>query len=187
MYLTAYELELIFVEEQLCHCVFQKFQSHFNVTIFKDVCLVCSARLAALMPLNNELNKSKAGLTLLCETYIWGHTKVYLRHLFDVLWEAYLHTEEALCKAWADQPDFSPTLLQTSKSSARPQRSHTVRKSAHYTASIKFPRKLPDVFVLLVSHCKCVLSLWSVWLNMKGQVLEFGKRTKSIVGNLTFK
>lgn len=27
----------------------------------------------------------------------------------------------------------------------------------------------------------------SVWLNVKGQVLEFGKRTKSTIGNLTFK
>lgn len=69
---------------------------------------------AALMPLNNALNKSEACLSLLCETYIWGHAEVYLEHLFDVLWEAYLHTEEALCKARAWSAWFlsdSPTDL----------------------------------------------------------------------------
>ena len=40
---------------------------------------------------------------------------------------------------------------------------------------------------ICVARCSCVLSLQSAWLNVKGQVLEFGRRTKSTVGNLTFK
>lgn len=113
---------------------------------------VCSlvSRAVALMPLYKALNKARASL-LLCEThYIWGHPEVYLSHLFDVLWEAYLHTEEAVCKAQADQPDFPPVLLQTSKSSARPQRFHTVRKSAHYTAGITFPENFQ-----MYLRCSC--------------------------------
>ncbi len=165
-------------------CVSNVSLTQFNVTMFKNVCSVCSVTAAALMLLNNVLNTSKASLSLLCETYIWGHTKVYLKHLFDVLWDAYLHTEEALCKARADQPDFSLTLLQTSKNKARPQRFHTVRKSGHYTASIKFPENFQ---MYLRCSLLTVLSSQSVWLNEKGQVLEFGKRTKSTIGNLTFK
>lgn len=77
--------------------------------------------------------------------------------------------------------------------SYRPQRavcqasaiSHSQKICALYS-ECRISRKLPDVFVLLVSRRNCVLSLQSVWLNVKGQVLEFGRRTKSTIGNLTF-
>lgn len=145
----------------------------------KNVCLVCSVWSTVLMLLNNVLNTVNPKPVCL--------SKVYLKHLFDVLWEAYLHTEEVLCKAWADQPDFSPTLLQTSKNHARPQQFHTCRKIGALYREYQISWKLPDVFVLFISRCNWVLSLLSVWLNVNGQGLEFGKRSKSTTGNLYFK
>lgn len=146
---------------------------------FLSCCLLC--RVAALMLLNNALNKSDARLSLLCEMYIWGQAKAYLKHLFDVLWEAYLHTEEALCKARA----WSAWFL--SDFSYRPQRNcarrfYTVRKSGHYTASIKFPENFQ-----MYLCCSCLAAVVCYHCSAKGQVLDFGKRTKSTVGNLTFK
>lgn len=138
--------------------------------------LVC--KVAAFMLANNIPNKYKARLSLLWETYIWGHTKVYLKHLFDVLWEAYLHTEEALCKAQADQPDFSASLLQTSKSSAKSQWFHTVRESAHLYSKYQIsPKTSRCVCVVRVSLQSCVIV--TVLLKVEGQVLEFGKTTKA--------
>lgn len=173
-----------------CHlpekkCVISSFKRFIDsLQCVNNICLVCSVR-SALKLLNNALNKSKASLSLLCETYSSGHTKFYLRHLFDVLWEAYLHTEEALCKAWADQPDFSPNSPTDLKEQCQASAiSHSPKICALYS-EYQIPPKTSRC--ICVACCSCVLSLQSAWLNVKGQVLEFGRRTKSTVGNLTFK
>ena len=118
------------------------------------------------------------------------------------------------CISWVTQRSISPISLMCFEKHTCILRKHSVRlelvpppprpqrtmpgfskftqsENLHViTPSIKFPRKLPDVFVLcafLAAAIVTVLSLQSVRLDVKGQVREFGERTKSTTGNLTFK
>jgi len=106
----------------------------------------------------------------LLNALIWDHTSVYLRHLFDVLWEADLHTDEALFKTRADQADFS--VSPTPKITEHCQASATSRHRKICT-TYSFP-ELPGPLVSMCSHCSCELSLQNVWLDIEGQELEFG-------------
>lgn len=126
------------------------------------------------------LSTYKASLVFLCELYICGPTKSSLQRVFDVLWEAYLHTEEALSKAWSSWFLCStPSAHQTSKSSARLQWFHTLRKAAHYTAWITFLEncQMYNIYVVRFSQqMRVIIAEYA-----KGQALEFIKRTQEVL------
>lgn len=141
---------------------------------------------AALMPLNNALNKSEACLSLLVRR-ISGVTQRSISNISLMCFEK--HTcilRKHSVRLEPDQPDFSPTLLQTSKKLCQASAiSHSQKIWALYR-EYQISRKTSRcICVVRVSLQSCVII--AAWLNAKGQVLDFGKRTKSTVGNLTFK
>lgn len=189
VFFISYELKCSLAREGLYDLLFLKVVfTHFNGTVFLNVCLVFSVQSRSFdAPAQcTKLHlKSKASLSLLCERRISGVTQ---RSISDI---SLMCSEKHTCilRKHSVRLELSslisqPSLLQTSKSIASPQRFHTVRNSAHYTPSLECPPK--------TSRCVCVVRvslrsrvIITVGLNVKGQVFEFGKRTKGTMGNLT--
>ena len=190
VFFISYKLKCSLAREGLYDLLFLKvILTHFSATMFLKVCLVfgvrsCSFDAPAQCP---KLHlRSKASLSLLCERRISGVTQ---RSISDISLMCFEKHTCILRKHSVRLELISlislPTLLQTSKTVASPQRFHTVRNSAHYTASLEFPPRK-------TSRCICVVRvslrshvIVTVGLNVMGQVLQFGKRTKGTMGNLT--